>query len=181
MGSAPRWTLGVAVTLFSGAAFTGACEPTNQGYAPRQSIAFSHAVHSGTNQIPCQYCHYTAERGRHAGFPPASLCLNCHAQVLASNPEIEKVRAAIMDRRPIEWTRVHVLPDFSYFNHAAHVHAGVTCQTCHGPVETMTTISQAAPLTMGWCLDCHRRQAQLSAPGDVAGANRLTDCVVCHH
>ena len=178
MHSSPGSLAAIAILA---TAFVGACEPTNQGYAPSQPIAFSHATHAGTNQVACQYCHYTAERSRHAGFPPAGVCLNCHTQILATSPEIQKVRNAIATRRPIPWTRVHVLPDFAYFNHAAHVQGSVACQTCHGPVETMATIEQTAPLTMGFCLDCHRQQTQFAQPCDVASANRLTDCVVCHH
>jgi hypothetical protein len=88
---------------------------------------------------------------------------------------------AIMTRRPIAWKVVHRLPAFVYFDHEAHVRSSVACQSCHGPVETMTRVTQTAPLTMGFCLDCHRSQTRLAAPGDVGGANRLTDCDVCHH
>lgn len=160
------------------------CEPTNQGYAPAQPVQYSHAVHAGANRIPCQYCHYGAERGRYAGIPPASVCMNCHKQVLPDHPEIKKVRAAVDEGRPIRWVRVHSLPDFTYFNHSAHVRAGVTCQTCHGPVESMGRVRQEAPLTMGWCIQCHRQGTPAGAAGTpvkAAQANRLTDCAVCHH
>ncbi len=181
-----------------------ACEPTNRGYAPAQPIAYSHAVHAGALRIPCQYCHATAERGRFAGIPPARTCLNCHEQVQKDHPEIAKVRAAIERGEPIRWRRVHKLPDFVFFEHAPHVAHGVACQTCHGPVETMGRVEQLSTLTMGWCLDCHRRSwpaarereavAALNAPpkgpdglpwapgeAPMTRANRLTDCAVCHH
>lgn len=161
-----------------------ACEPTNQGYAPAQPVKYSHAVHAGAMQIPCQYCHTGAERGRYAGIPSASICLNCHKQVLPNNPEVLKVSTAVERNQPIAWVRVHNLPAFVYFNHSPHVQAEITCQTCHGPVESMGRVMQFAPLTMGFCLDCHRKgTASLGrgAPVRAAQANRLTDCAVCHH
>ena len=106
-----------------------ACEPTNQGYAPPQPVNYSHAVHAGGLRIPCLYCHYGAERGRHAGIPPASVCLNCHRQVLPDHPEVRKVKAAVEGGTPIEWVRIHQLPDHAYFNHQAPVKAGVACQS----------------------------------------------------
>jgi len=161
-----------------------ACEPTNQGYAPEQPIVYSHAVHAGELQIPCQYCHFGAERGRYAGIPPTSVCMNCHMQVRTDHPQVQKLAHAIETGRPIEWVRVHWLPDHVYFNHSAHVIAGFACQSCHGPVQEMGRVEQWAPLTMGWCVNCHRDNAPddvLAAPGAVRRANRLTDCVTCHH
>jgi len=161
-----------------------ACEPTNQGYAPAQPVKYSHAVHAGAMQVPCLYCHAGAERGRYAGIPPASICLNCHKQILPDNPEVLKVITAVEQNQPIAWVRVHNLPDFAYFNHSPHVQAEITCQTCHGPVESMGRVTQSAPLTMGFCLDCHRKGTASrgrGAPVPAAQANRLTDCAVCHH
>ena len=154
------------------------CEPTNQGYAPTQPVAYSHAVHAGAMQIPCQYCHYTASRGRHAGIPPAQLCMNCHEQVKKDNPEVLKIKAALDSGEPIRWIRVHEVPDHVYFNHSAHVNGGVECAECHGEVSKMGRVEQWAPLTMGWCLDCHRGEpdAKLQDRG-----GPLTDCAVCHH
>ena len=178
-----------------------ACEPTNRGYSPRQPIVYSHAVHAGALRIPCLYCHYGAERGRYAGIPAASTCMNCHAQVLKDHPEVRKVKRAIEDEEPIAWVRIHRLPDFVYFDHSIHVRKGVACQTCHGAVESMGRVSQFSSLTMGWCLECHRRSwpaarereavaalnvsdaERLYPPGEapMTRANRLTDCGVCHH
>lgn len=178
-----------------------ACEPTNRGYTPAQPIAYSHAVHAGAMKVPCLYCHYGAERGRYAGIPSAQICMNCHTQVQKDNPEIAKVKRALAEGKPIEWVRIHRLPDFATFDHSIHVKRGVACQTCHGPIETEGRVTQQAPLTMGWCLDCHRRSwpkarekeavAALNAPADenayppgeapMTRANRLTDCAVCHH
>ncbi len=162
-----------------------ACEPNNQGYAPEQPVVYSHAVHAGTMQIPCQYCHFGASESRYAGVPPASICMNCHAQVLPEHPEVQKVAAALAENRPIEWVRVHRLPDHATFDHSIHVAADLTCQTCHGPVETMGRVEQWAPLTMGWCLDCHRQGGGIetaSVAARPAGrGNELTDCSSCHH
>jgi len=133
------------------------CEANNQGYQPLQPIAYSHAAHAGGSQIDCTYCHFQAERGRYAGIPPAQVCMNCHTQVLKDNEEVLKVKQAIDRGEPIQWVRVHRLPDHAYFNHSAHVvTGGIECQECHGPVESMGVVRQDAPLTMGWCIQCHR-------------------------
>ena len=157
------------------------CEPTNQGYAPEQPIAYSHAVHAGVMQIDCMYCHYGAERSRHAGIPAARICMNCHTQVQKDHPEVKKVAEAIAEDRPIEWVRVHQLPDHAYFDHSVHVAADVACQTCHGPVESMGRVTQWAPLTMGWCVQCHRDTSAQAAGVAEVRASPLTDCAVCHH
>jgi hypothetical protein len=162
----------------------------HEGYAPAQPIAFPHDVHAGENSIPCLYCHYGARTSRHAGIPPASVCMNCHSLLEKQTREIEKLKEAVQQHRPISWVKVHNLPDFVYFNHSQHVLSGVRCQQCHGPVEHMAVIRQAAPLTMGWCLDCHRRQAGVpteSVPRVLANlAHPATpsaglDCASCHY
>ncbi len=157
------------------------CEPTNQGYTPSQPIQYSHAVHAGAMKIDCQYCHFGAERGRHAGIPPASICMNCHTQVRKDHPEIQKVRAALETGEPIEWVRVHYLPDHVYFDHSVHVKSSVNCQECHGPVESMGVVEQWAPLTMGWCVSCHRKKSTPRDSKEAVRASPLTDCGVCHH
>ncbi len=126
------------------------------GYAPRQPIAFSHRLHAGTMKIPCLYCHTGAEVSAHATVPATSTCLNCHRAVKTDSPEIQKLARSERENRPIEWVRVHRLPDFAYFNHSRHIQARVACQSCHGPVEEMERVTQVKTLTMGWCLDCHR-------------------------
>ena len=157
------------------------CEPTNQGYSPEQPIAYSHAVHAGAMQINCQYCHFAARTSRHAGIPPASICMNCHSQVLKDNPEVLKVVDSIKKGEAIPWVRVHYLPDHVFFDHSIHIASGVICQTCHGPVESMGVVSQWAPLTMGWCIGCHRESSQLAEDETIVRASPLTDCAVCHH
>jgi len=129
-----------------------------QGYAPTQPIAFSHKIHAGQFQIDCNYCHTGVTKSKNANIPSTNICMNCHTEILKDSPEIKKIYAAIEKDRPIEWVRVHNLPDLSYFNHAQHVKVGgVECQTCHGPIEEMDVVRQYAKLTMGWCIDCHQK------------------------
>jgi hypothetical protein len=162
----------------------------NQGYKPEQPIAFPHKVHAGDNKIPCLYCHYAARTSRHAGIPPANVCMNCHTILEKQTVEIEKLRESVQLERPIRWVKIHNLPDFVYFNHSQHVLSGVECQRCHGPVEHMDRVSQVSPLTMGWCLQCHRDHAKLPTADFQRAALSLTqkqkpsaglDCASCHY
>ena len=162
----------------------------HQGYSPEQPIAFPHKVHAGDNKIPCLYCHYAARTSRHAGIPPASVCMNCHTLLEKQTIEIEKLKEAVQQERPIQWVKIHNLPDFVYFNHSQHVQSGVACQRCHGEVEKMTRVEQFAPLTMGWCLQCHREHAEIPTGEFQRAAMSLkqkqkavagTDCASCHY
>lgn len=133
-----------------------------QGYAPKQPIAFSHKIHAGQYEIDCKYCHVGVTKGKSATIPSVNICMNCHNQIkqgsLTGEGEISKIVAAYENNKPIEWVRIHNLPDLAYFNHAQHVNVGgVECQTCHGPIETMDVVRQHSLLTMGWCIDCHRK------------------------
>jgi len=129
-----------------------------QGYAPKQPIAFSHKLHAGQYQINCNYCHTGVNKGKSAHIPSANICMNCHGVIKKESPEIQKIYTAIEQDRPVEWVRVHNLPDLAYFNHAQHVNVGqVQCQTCHGQVEKMEVMEHRSSLTMGWCIDCHRK------------------------
>mgnify|MGYP001824143920 CR=1 FL=1 len=154
----------------------------DQDYQPIQPIAFSHKIHAGDNKIDCQYCHSTAKHSKHSGIPSVNVCMNCHKSIAEYNgpvtserdkefydAEIQKIYDAIgwdadnltyiegYEQKPIQWVRIHNLPDFAYFNHAQHVTAGgIACQKCHGPVEEMEDMYQYSPLTMGWCIECHR-------------------------
>jgi len=150
------------------------------GYAPVQPIEFSHKVHAKDNAIPCEYCHFSARRGPLAGIPPANVCMNCHTEVKKDSPEVQKITAAIQSGRPIEWIRVHDLPDFVRFDHSAHVTPGLTCQTCHGPVETMARVEQVYPLSMGWCVNCHRRYTRTPPPG-FSNLQASVECSACHY
>ncbi|HYG17519.1 MAG TPA: c-type cytochrome [Ohtaekwangia sp.] len=133
-----------------------------QGYAPRQPIAFSHKVHAGQYEIDCNYCHTGAMKGKNATIPSVNICMNCHNQIkqgtLTGESEIALIVKAYEKNEPIEWVRIHNLPDLAYFNHSQHVNVGgVECQTCHGPVQEMDVVRQHSLLTMGWCIDCHRK------------------------
>jgi mono/diheme cytochrome c family protein len=143
-----------------------------QGYAPTQPIAYSHALHAGTLEIECQYCHTGVEIGKSANIPSANICMNCHTHVQnvqgkeGVSPEIQKIYNAVDNNQPIEWVRVHNLPDLAYFNHSQHVVVGeVECQTCHGPIQEMEVVGQHSALTMGWCIDCHR-QTEITTEGN---------------
>jgi hypothetical protein len=140
------------------------------GTAPEQPIKFSHKIHAGDNQIPCMYCHMEARRSISAGVPSVNKCVSCHQVIVKERPQIRKVMHYWENREPIPWIKVHDLPDFVHFPHKRHVAAGVKCQTCHGPVETMATVTRVAPLTMGWCLECHRAEQ----------VQHGTDCWTCH-
>jgi len=148
----------------------------HQGYAPEQPIAFSHKLHSGDAKVPCLYCHFGARTSRHAGIPPSGVCMNCHSLLAKQSTELEKLRESLEQDRPIAWVKVHNLPDFVYFNHSRHTVAGVKCQSCHGPIERMVRVEQNAPLTMGWCIQCHRsRQRDPHVPAD------NLECGKCHY
>jgi mono/diheme cytochrome c family protein len=139
-----------------------------QGYQPKQPIAFSHKLHAGSYEIDCKYCHTGAMKGKQANIPSPNICMNCHSQIKQESPEIQKIYAAIGydvktasysgKQKPIEWVRIHNLPDLAYFNHSQHVNvAGLECQTCHGQIQEMEVVKQYSLLTMGWCIDCHRK------------------------
>lgn len=153
----------VLKTLIDGAFSIG----VQQGYQPTQPIAFSHEIHAGQYEIDCQYCHTGVRKSKSANIPSPNICMNCHTQVKPESEEIQKIYAAIdynpetqtygTNTKPIEWIRVHNLPDLAYFNHSQHVDvAEIECQTCHGPIEEMEVVYQYANLTMGWCINCHR-------------------------
>jgi mono/diheme cytochrome c family protein len=139
------------------------------GYQPVQPIKFPHDLHAGTMKINCQYCHSGAYKSKNASIPSLNVCMNCHKVVKTESPEIHKIYDALgydpttqkydsTKSRPMQWIRVHNLPDFAYFNHSQHVKVqGLKCQTCHGPVETMKEVYQYSPLTMKWCIQCHKR------------------------
>ena len=154
-----------------------------QGYQPIQPIKFSHELHAGTNQIQCQYCHSGAWKSKNATIPSLNICMNCHKYVQATekydgkiSPEINKIYSALDynpetqkygdNPKPIEWVRIHNLPDLAYFNHSQHVKvAGIQCQKCHGPIQTMQEVYQYSPLTMKWCINCHK-ETEVNSKGN---------------
>ena len=139
---------------------------TQAHVAREQPIQFSHERHVAGNGIDCRYCHTSAEDSSFAGIPPTKTCMNCHSEIFSNSPFLAPVRDSFTNNKPIEWTRVHDLPDFVYFNHSIHVNKGVGCTTCHGPVDRMPLMRQEASLQMEWCLDCHRNPEQYVRPRD---------------
>ena len=171
-----------------------------QGYQPTQPIAFSHKLHAGEHQINCAYCHTSVYKSKSANIPSANICMNCHSQIKTESAEIKKIYRAIERKQPIQWVRIHNLPDLAYFNHSQHTQvAGLQCQTCHGPIQNMEVVYQYSALTMGWCINCHR-ESPLNTKGNAyydnlvklhdtknAGApftvssNGGTECSKCHY
>ena len=131
-----------------------------------QPVQFSHQHHVGGIGIECRYCHTSVEVSPSAGIPPTKTCINCHSQIWNTSPYLEPVRASFRDDKPLNWVRVHDLPDFVYFNHSIHVTKGVGCETCHGRVDHMPLMIQKKSLQMEWCLDCHRDPARYVRPRD---------------
>ena len=146
------------------------------GYAPEQPVPFSHKLHAGDMGMDCRYCHSTVEQASFASVPPTETCMNCHAAIRTSSPKLEKVRESWAKDVPVEWVKVHNLPDFAYFDHSVHLSAGVGCESCHGRIDQMPVVTQREPLTMGWCLECHRDPSQhLRDPKDVTKMGMLAE------
>lgn len=171
----PRWTntiRPVATLLLAGglvyviflAVYGGSGKTTNVGYRPAQPVPFSHALHAGELGMDCRYCHNTIEQAAFAAVPPTQTCMNCHTNIRATSPKLLPVRESYATGMPIPWVKVHDLPDYAYFNHSAHVNRGVGCVSCHGRIDKMETVYQSQPLTMSWCLDCHRRPERFLRP-----------------
>jgi len=169
-----------------------------------QPVPFSHQHHVAEVGLDCRYCHTSVEESNFAGLPPTHTCMTCHSQLFRDSPMLEPVRLSLVQGEPLRWRRVHDLPDFVYFNHSIHVHKGVGCASCHGPVDRMQLTYRDKPLTMRWCLDCHRSpeghlrpldevfNMDWQPPRDRAELGRelvsryriqtprLSDCSVCH-
>lgn len=142
-----------AIAFFS---FFGSPRYTDVGYCPQQPVPYNHALHAGDLGMDCRYCHHAIEAAPHANIPPTQTCMNCHELLLPESSRLMPVRESWSTAMPIAWNRVHLLPDYAYFNHSAHLAAGVGCSTCHGNVARMAVVRQVAPMSMGWCLVCHR-------------------------
>jgi hypothetical protein len=130
----------------------------------QQPVQFSHKHHVGDDGVDCRYCHTTVETAASAGMPPTQTCMNCHSQIWADSPYLEPVRASFRDNKPIQWERVHDLPEYVYFNHSIHVAKGVGCSSCHGQVDEMASVYQENTLQMEWCLSCHKDTASFVRP-----------------
>ncbi len=200
----------VAAILLAGVAFfvftqvARSSYLTNQYVERQQPVQFSHKHHTGDDGIDCRYCHTSVETSSSAGMPPTQTCMNCHSQIWADSPFLEPVRASFRENKPIEWERVHDLPEYAYFNHSIHVAKGVGCSTCHGDVANMPAVYQENSLQMEWCLSCHREPEkyirpqseiyntswindltseeanQLKADYKIRSREMLTSCSTCH-
>jgi hypothetical protein len=163
----PEWTetlkkwinllvLGAPVYLVALVAYGVTPDALRIGYQPEQPVPYSHALHAGELGMDCRYCHTTVERAGEAAIPPAATCMNCHTTVKKDSDALVPIRAAFGEDKPVRWVRVTDVPDYVYFNHEAHTNATVGCETCHGRVDQMVKVYQAMPLTMEWCVNCHR-------------------------
>ncbi len=161
--------LAVAVVGAAGAYFLNPRQ-TETGYVPKQPVPYSHKLHAGNLGMDCRYCHSTVETSAQAPIPATETCMNCHSQVKKDSPQLDLVRESFATGRSIPWIRIHRLPDYVYFNHAAHVNAGVSCVSCHGRVDQMVEVRQVQPLTMSWCLECHRDPAANIRPKELVTA-----------
>jgi cytochrome c7-like protein len=195
----------IAGLTWVGAAINRSPYVTQADVAREQPIQFSHAHHVGGLGIDCRYCHTSVETSNFAGIPPTKTCMNCHSIMFADSPFLEPVRSSYRTGTSLEWIRVNDLPDFVYFNHSIHVNKGVGCDVCHGKVNRMPLMWQAASLQMEWCLGCHRDPAKVLRPREqvfnmdyeppadqmalgnqlmrdyhIRSARQLTDCDTCH-
>ncbi len=209
----PKWTNfvrpGLAILLVIGplyvvslAYYGGSPRTTDVGYQPKQPVPYSHALHAGELGIDCRYCHNTVEHSAQASIPPTQTCMNCHKQIRAESPKLLPIRESYASGMPVEWIRVHDLPDYVYFNHSAHVTRGIGCASCHGRIDKMDEVNQVNTLSMGWCLECHRNPEKFLRPLETItqmdwksgeeqtqqglelrrklNINPSTDCTTCH-
>jgi menaquinone reductase, multiheme cytochrome c subunit len=211
----PKWVnagfnLAVGCLLLGGmyvvamGVFVAAPKTQRVGYSPKQPLPFSHQLHAGELGMDCRYCHNTVEDSAQASIPPTQTCMNCHANIRRDSEKLIPVRESHSTGMPVPWVRVHDLPDFAYFNHSAHVNRGVGCVSCHGRIDKMEVVHQDQPLTMGWCLECHRNPEPHLRPLDeittmdylpedreglgkrlkeefrIRGREELVDCSLCH-
>lgn len=153
-------TIFVIVSSFALTYFLSRGERDGIGYQPDQPIDFSHALHAGQMGVDCQYCHTSVEKSRHAGIPPVETCMNCHSVARKDKPQIIKLTTHYKEGKPLEWNRIHKVPEYAYFNHSVHVNKGIDCASCHGEVKQMEKVAQVNRFTMGACLDCHRNPAE---------------------
>lgn len=201
------WSVPILAAIGGMIQWAGVNSPysTMQDVTIQQPIPFSHQQHVQGLGIDCRFCHATVEQSNFAGMPATKTCMTCHSQIWTNAPMLKPVRDSWKTGEPLIWKRVHALPDYVYFNHQAHVAHGVGCSTCHGPVDAMPLMRQAAPLTMAWCLECHRNPEKYVRPREevfnmgwvppanqkeqgldlvrkyhIRSAGALTDCATCH-
>lgn len=175
----PRWVdplvkiAGAGAVLGGGyvamlVAYGASPKTLDMGYAPDQPVPYSHALHVGQLGMDCRYCHTSVDQAAGANIPPTATCMNCHTKLLNQSPLLAPVRESAQTGKPVPWVRVHDLPNYAYFNHSAHVTRGIGCVSCHGRIDTMEVVQQVAPLSMAWCVDCHRHPEKHLRPPEEA-------------
>lgn len=195
---------GLVLLFFVGLGVARSDYVTGVGFVVTQPVPFSHEHHVGGLRIDCRYCHSNVEQSANAGFPPTETCMTCHSQVWTGAPMLQPVRDSLADDQPLRWKRVAKVPDYVYFHHDIHIHAGVGCVTCHGRVDEMPLMARAKPFTMQFCVNCHRDPAPNLRPQEAVTSMNwqppkgdsnfghalmvkegidpkgLTDCAICH-
>jgi hypothetical protein len=146
--------------------YYGSPEYTDVGYRPVQPVPYSHELHVGELGLDCRYCHASVEVSAVSNIPPTQVCMNCHTLIKRDSELLAPIRESMATGTPMRWVRVHNLPDYAFFNHSIHFNAGVGCVSCHGKIHEMEVVMQAEPLSMGWCLDCHRNPEPHLRPKD---------------
>lgn len=173
----PRWTntlplqLIVALVFIGGGVAAGVTyyftqKYTRVGYQPTQPVPFSHKIHAGQLGMDCRYCHSFADDSGHANVPSSGTCWNCHQHVKTNSPNIAPIKESVETGKPMEWVKVHKVPDYAYFNHSVHINSGVSCVSCHGNVAEMPVVFHHENQSMGWCLECHRNPEKVLRPLD---------------
>jgi len=173
----PKWTNRLPARILVGALIVGSSalagvwyyftpKYTRVGYQPIQPVPFSHATHANQLGIDCRYCHSAVEKSWYSNVPSSSTCMNCHSQVLKDDPRLALVRESAQTGRPIPWVQIHKVPDYVYFNHSVHVNRGFSCVECHGRIDQMIEVQHGKPLSMSFCLECHRNPAAKIRPLD---------------
>jgi hypothetical protein len=166
--------LGTAVV--AGLWYYGTDKHLSVGYAPEQPVPYSHKLHAGDMGMDCRYCHNTAEQAAFAAIPATQTCMNCHKTVKTDSAALQPLRDSWNKDEPVQWKKVHLLPDYVYFDHSAHLNAGVGCESCHGRIDQMHVVTQQEPLSMGWCLECHRNPDEhLRDPKDITKMGLLEE------
>ena len=154
----------LGVTVVGGVTYYFTPKYTRVGYSPKQPVAYNHYLHAEQLGIDCRYCHSYVDESGYANVPDAETCMNCHSQVKSDSPQLAPIRASYESGEPVEWVRIHKVPDYVYFNHAVHVNRGISCVECHGNINEMEVVYHAEPLSMGFCLECHRNPEESIRP-----------------
>jgi hypothetical protein len=174
----PKWTnklpamVGVAAavlvpTILAGITYYFTPKYTRVGYQPKQPVAFSHAIHAGQLGLDCRYCHSDVDKSWFSNIPSSETCMRCHTAVAKDSPKLALVRESYATGKPIPWVQIHKTPDYVYFNHSVHVNRGISCVKCHGEVQKMDEVHHDKPLSMGFCLECHRQPEKHIRPNEL--------------